>query len=143
MLLLYYILWLIIRLCWLKQSPPYYNNQLIGETSSQHTLVYICSYYMENNHRSSQFYLWYIFENNLLLYDAFLIWWIDICCFSFGIYMLVSTICTSVWWTGCFFPYFLIIFFCSRNCSAITNRYFSFYRKKDAYSYYNSLIVRF
>ena len=41
----------------LSKSPPYYNNQQIGETSLQHALVYICSYYMENNHQNSQFYL--------------------------------------------------------------------------------------
>ena len=41
----------------LSKSPPYYNNQQIGETNLQHALVYICSYYMENNHQNSQFYL--------------------------------------------------------------------------------------
>ena len=37
----------------LSKSPPYYNNQQIIETSLQHALVYICSYYMENNHQNS------------------------------------------------------------------------------------------
>jgi peptidoglycan/xylan/chitin deacetylase (PgdA/CDA1 family) len=41
----------------LSKSPPYYNNQQIGETSLQHALVYICSHYIENNHQNSQFYL--------------------------------------------------------------------------------------